>query len=209
MSPQRLVSLLLAAFLALGVTLIPATLLAQEPTYSASLTGSAAVPAVSTDASGTFTATVDLATGAVSYALNVPSISGTTAAHIHAGAADENGPVVLALFAAEAPGASSIDVTATAGVADLVGPFAGDPLGFVAALLAGNLYVNVHTVANPGGEIRGQLQPGTPTPPASGNAGIASARSSGSSTQVAMVLAATVVALTAAGRAATGRRPAP
>ena len=167
MSPRRLALLLLAVLLALGVMLTPATLLAQETTYSASLAGSEEVPPVSTDASGTFTATVDLATGAVAYVLGVRDISGATAAHIHLAAPDENGPIVINLFAAEGAGASSIDVSGTASVADLVGPVAGDPLGFVTALLAGNLYVNVHTVANPPGEIRGQLQPGAPAPPAS------------------------------------------
>jgi hypothetical protein len=29
----------------------------------------------------------------------------------------------------------------------------------LASLRAGNLYINVHTAANPGGEIRGQLNP--------------------------------------------------
>ena len=209
MSTRRLVLMLFAVFLALGVTLTPATLLAQQTTYGASLTGSENVPPMSTDASGTFTATVDLATGAVSYALNVPSISGAIVAHIHAGAPGENGAAVINLFGAEGAGASSIDVSGTAGIADLIGPFAGDPLGFVAALLAGDLYVNVHTVANPSGEIRGQLQPGAPTPPASGNAAIASARGSGSSTRLAVMLAATAIVLAAAGRAVTGRWPAP
>ena len=189
--------------------LTPATLLAQETTYGASLSGSDHTPPITTDATGTFAATVDLATGAISYTLTVPSITAATAAHIHLGAAGESGPVVVPLFAAADGSVDSIDVSSTAGAADLVGPFAGDPLGFVTALLAGNLYVNVHTMANPPGEIRGQIQPGAPAPPASGNAAIASARSSNSSTPLALVLAVTAVVLTAAGRAMTGRRTAP
>ncbi len=160
MSSQRLALLLLAVVLALGVMLTPATLLAQETTYSASLSGSDHTPPITTDATGTFAATVDLATGAISYTLTVPSITAATAAHIHLGAAGESGPVVVPLFAAADGSVDSIDVSSTAGAADFVGPFAGDPLGFVTALLAGNLYVNVHTMANPPREIRGQIQPG-------------------------------------------------
>lgn len=41
---------------------------------------------------------------------------------------------------------------------DLVGPLAGMTLEDLVALIeSGDAYVNVHTVANPGGEIRGQV----------------------------------------------------
>ncbi len=210
MSSQRLALLLLAVFLALGVMLTPATLLAQETTYSASLSGSDHTPPITTDATGTFAATVDLATGAISYTLTVPSITAATAAHIHVGAADESGPVVVPLFAAADGSVDSIDVSSTAGAADLVGPFAGDPLGFVTALLAGNLYVNVHTMANPPGEIRGQIQPGAAAPapaaPPTGNAGIAAASQHGAAPWTAALLLAVVVGLAAGARALTAER---
>lgn len=68
-----------------------------------------------------------------------------TAAHLHRGPAGVAGPVVVALpiFA------GSLDVTLPFPAADL------------ANLEAGNFYVNLHTAANPGGEIRGQLRLGT------------------------------------------------
>jgi hypothetical protein len=210
MSSQRVALLLLAVVLALGVMLTPATLLAQETTYSASLSGSDHTPPITTDATGTFAATVDLATGAISYTLTVPSITAATAAHIHLGAAGESGPVVVPLFAAADGSVDSIDVSSTAGAADLVGPFAGDPLGFVTALLAGNLYVNVHTMANPPGEIRGQIQPGAAAPapaaPPTGNAGIAAASQHGAAPWTAALLLAAVVGLAAGARALTAER---
>jgi hypothetical protein len=47
------------------------------------------------------------------------------------------------------------DITA----ADLRGPLAGLTIqDLVAEMVAGNTYVNVHTVENPGGEIRGQIR---------------------------------------------------
>ena len=42
-------------------------------------------------------------------------------------------------------------------VDDLSGPLAGDWEGFLQALDDGELYVNVHTLGNPGGEVRDQV----------------------------------------------------
>ncbi len=45
------------------------------------------------------------------------------------------------------------DITAS----DVVGALAGDLDGFIEAIRSGNIYINIHTPPNPGGEIRGQL----------------------------------------------------
>lgn len=87
---------------------------------------------------------------------------GITAAHIHLGAADENGDIVASLFSADDTTAGQ-DVegslaTGTLTADDLVGTLAGMPMSeLVDAMRAGNAYVNVHSAANPGGEVRGQL----------------------------------------------------
>jgi hypothetical protein len=88
-------------------------------------------------------------------------------AHIHSGAAGSNGPIVADLIA-PGSGVASINQSGTITVANLKGPMAGDMAAFMAALRAGTLYVNVHTVANPGGELRAQF-PAPPGPPSTGD----------------------------------------
>ncbi len=76
------------------------------------------------------------------------------AAHLHLGQAGTNGPVVADLE----EGIRNRQVRITITEEDLVGPLEG--LSFVELLnqlAAGNIYVNLHTEANPAGEIRGQL----------------------------------------------------
>ncbi len=73
-----------------------------------------------------------------------------TAAHIHLGAADATGPVVVGFEDGTSPLSLSFDQT-----------FSSDELAdfqaFADALLAGDLYVNVHSEAHGPGEIRGQI----------------------------------------------------
>jgi hypothetical protein len=69
------------------------------------------------------------------------TVAGANAAHIHNGLAFANGPVVFAFAGAASPIMGTSAITATQ----------------VADLKAGRYYVNVHSPANPGGEIRGQL----------------------------------------------------
>lgn len=196
--------------------LVPGSIGAQAVTYSADLTGANEVPAVDTIATGTFTATVDDVAQTITYTLSVPVIAGATAAHIHQGAAGVNGPVVLALYSSA--GENAIDLTATLGAADLAGPLAGDWAGIVAGLADGSLYVNVHTTANAGGEIRGQVAmgapapaatpaptatPAAPAPSATGNAGFVTA--AGGNTASALALTVLTLVAIAGGRVLTRR----
>lgn len=130
--------------------------------FIAELSGRNEVPPVRTDASGAALICVNADRTIIQVRLFVSDIRNVTEAHIHLGERGENGPVVAFLFGPSDP----IDVkdeellsarTITRG--DLVGPLAGQPLStLVTAMRQGNAYVNVHTVQNPEGEIRGQIE---------------------------------------------------
>jgi hypothetical protein len=111
---------------------------------SPALTGTQEVPPVSTSASGRSTITV-ASDRSVSGAVIVTGMD-PTAAHIHQGAMGANGPVIVPL-AKTAP--MTFSVPAGAKLTDAQ----------YAALKEGNLYVNVHSAAHPGGEIRLQMAP--------------------------------------------------
>src|SRR6185503_15455967 len=72
-----------------------------------------------------------------------------TDAHIHNGVVGVNGPVIFPIGAA--------GWVETGGSIRRTVHLATDPDVTIANLLAGNLYFNIHTVANPGGAIRGQI----------------------------------------------------
>lgn len=107
------------------------------------LSGSQEVPPVKTSASGSGKITV-AANKSVSGSVTTSGVA-ATAAHIHEGAPGKNGGVIIPLTKSGdtwsvPPGAKLTDAQYD-------------------AYKAGNLYVNVHSAANPGGEIRGQLKP--------------------------------------------------
>lgn len=108
------------------------------------LSGDNEVPPVKTSASGSGTITV-ASDGAVSGSVKTSGVDGTMA-HIHVGAAGSNGPVIIPLT-------KGADGTWTVP--------AGTKLNEdqMKSYKAGALYVNVHSEANKGGEIRAQLTP--------------------------------------------------
>ncbi len=71
------------------------------------------------------------------------TVEGVTAAHIHRGAAGTDGPIILPFASPVSPFRGTFELSA----ADRED------------LLAGHLYVNVHSAAYPGGEVRGQIGP--------------------------------------------------
>jgi hypothetical protein len=96
----------------------------------------------------------------MSYKVSVSDIEKVTAAHIHKGKVGENGPVVVTLFKTDSPSAISNGILSQGTItsAKLEGPLAGKQLSDLITMINnGDAYVNVHTQANPKGEIRGQM----------------------------------------------------
>ena len=82
-----------------------------------------------------------------------------TMAHIHKGKAGENGPIVVTFFTSPTPrGIIPFTTYGDLRANNLEGPLAGKQLSDLINMINnGEAYVNVHTQANPKGEIRGQL----------------------------------------------------
>jgi hypothetical protein len=94
------------------------------------------------------------------YKLIVANVDFVTQAHIHLGAEGANGPVVAFLFGFVPEGVTTNGALAQGVLTadDLIGPLAGQPLSaLITELEGGAAYVNVHTQAHPGGEVRGQV----------------------------------------------------
>ena len=109
------------------------------------LSGASEVPPVTTTTAtgeGMITVGTDKS---VSGSIKTVGVAGT-AAHIHLAAPGKNGPPIITLMKGEAdvwavpPGAKLTDAQ-------------------FASYKAGDLYINVHSAAHGGGEIRGQLKP--------------------------------------------------
>lgn len=135
---------------------------AQVLTFTASLHGGNEVPVVVTGSAGTATVTWNTTTKTGTYSVTVYNMPvATTQGHIHVGAQGAGGPVVVN-FVIPGVGAISNDYafSNTFGCSDVVNrPAQGinSCEDFEQALLLNNTYANVHSTANPGGEIRGQL----------------------------------------------------
>jgi hypothetical protein len=108
------------------------------------LTGAQEVPAVSSAAAGTGTLSIG-EDKSVKGSVTTTGIEGT-AAHIHLGATGKNGPPIIALVKS---GDNHWSVPANSQLTDEQ----------YKSFKNGELYVNVHSAAHPGGEIRAQLQP--------------------------------------------------
>ncbi len=108
----------------------------------------------------------------VSYKLIASNIENIVQAHIHIGPAGSNGPIVVFLFGLVPSGGGRHDGILAEGTftsANFVNTLAGQPMSaLLAAMEAGNAYVNVHTNDGvgaintgpgdfPGGEVRGQI----------------------------------------------------
>ena len=117
-----------------------------QTTLTTSLTGAAERPGPgSANGSGTATVTLDPAAGSVCYDLTVTLSPPAAAAHIHRGAADASGPVVVPF---DAPTTGTSTNCAVGVDAALIAEIIQTPSAF---------YVNVHNPEFQAGAIRGQL----------------------------------------------------
>ncbi|CAN5249585.1 CHRD domain-containing protein [soil metagenome] len=116
---------------------------AEKMAMKVNLTSAAEVPANTSPGKGTADVTYDTASKMLTWKVTYSGLTGpATMAHFHGPAeAGKNAPVVVP-FKDAASGAEGSATLTDAQAADL---------------MAGKLYINVHTDANKGGEIRGQV----------------------------------------------------
>jgi CHRD domain len=120
--------------------------LAEMVSFKADLKANEEVPPNDSKATGTLAATYDTTSKKLTWKGNYSGLTGpATMAHFHGPAeAGKNAAVAVAITPSTSPFENSANLT-DAQAADL---------------MAGRWYVNVHTAAHPGGEIRGQLVKG-------------------------------------------------
>jgi hypothetical protein len=137
-----LVCLTFSAALAFG-----SAAFAESVSFKADLKAASEVPPVESKGTGSLTASYDTGSKALAYTVNYSGLTGdATAAHFHGpAAASQNAGVVVPVTGSVA---SPIKGTATLTEAQ------------AADLTAGRWYFNIHTAANKGGEIRGQVVKG-------------------------------------------------
>lgn len=112
-------------------------------------TGDFEVPAVATTGSGISYTTVNTSTGDVVANIRTSGFTDANAAHLHRAFAGINGGVVVPLAQTGGAGTDLWEATVAGGLSGLN----------LTGYLAGDVYVNVHTPANPGGHIRSQVVP--------------------------------------------------
>jgi hypothetical protein len=136
-------NLLLGTVFAIGIATAASAATMQ---YAATLDSKSEVPPKTSTGFGDALATLDTKTKVLNYTITFQGLSGpATAAHFHGpAAAGANAGVAVPI--GKDP---TNPVTGTATLTDAQ----------IADLEAGKWYVNVHTAANPGGEIRGQVMP--------------------------------------------------
>jgi CHRD domain len=147
----------------LAAVLAMAGMATADELFKATMTGDQEVPAVVTETSGKAFFSVDKDQTAIEFQLHVSDGVRITQAHIHCGRPGVNGPIIIFLGGLHAAGLN-IDgkwvSNATITDASIVNTSCGASLAAIAQQMRiGNTYANVHSFVNPGGEIRGLIEP--------------------------------------------------
>lgn len=147
-----------------GVAGVSATM---KKTFTAHLNSANEVPPVTSEGQGQAIFKLSEDGTTLHYKLIVANIRNVTQAHIHCGEAGVNGTVVVFLYGFNAAGATVNGVLAEGDItsANIIRrPDAANCVGglqtfedLIGRLQTGRAYVNVHTLAYPAGEIRGQI----------------------------------------------------
>jgi hypothetical protein len=152
----------LALVLALtGLFVVPGAAAPGRPTFEARLTPGEEVqtPPVESRARGKAVVHLDRRGHKMHIQITVDRITDVIMAHLHLGPRGQNGGIVVDLYGADPAGAEKgLLLQSTITQRHLTGALTGMTMAdLVEAIDAGDIYVNVHTVAYPGGEVRGQL----------------------------------------------------
>lgn len=145
----------------------------KKRSFAAVLSGFNEVPSVSTGAWGFFRARLSRDGDSLHYELSYRGLSaGVRFAHIHLGQSRTNGGIIVFLcqtpgfvdptgLSPDCPQEGSVRGTVTSD--NVIGPAgqgiaAGELNEMIRAIRSGATYVNVHSDAFPGGELRGQVR---------------------------------------------------
>ena len=140
-TPLRSATLAAAAVALSACSMMPG--MSTTVPMRAALSPAQEVPPVSSSATGMVEANLDKNTNVVKWRLTYSGLTGpATAGHFHGPASMGQNAGVVVPFTSAASGSEGQATLTAAQVADL---------------MAGKWYANVHTAANPGGEIRGQV----------------------------------------------------
>ena len=133
---------------------------AQSVLFTVSLDGGQEVPSVSTSGFGFGSLLLNTNTGAINYSITYSNLTGLSSLmHIHQAPLGVNGSVIYNFDNTVTPGGDFFPILQAD---DVIGS-GFVPLSEVGNMLAGNTYVNIHSSAHDGGEIRGQLYVPEPT----------------------------------------------